>query len=133
MSRTWPGGSRWCEHCGDRFDGEHYDLADPAGPHRVGVEYGPYGELLAREAALLGLVEAVAPLLVAVSPQSPQVWRIKAPDDGHLILGRIRDAQAVAAIALGFLVAGQADHGGVGSVTPAAVATGPSATTTSPR
>jgi hypothetical protein len=38
---------RWCEHCRDHYDEDHY--GDDSGPHRVGREYGRYGELLQAE------------------------------------------------------------------------------------
>lgn len=36
----------WCEHCRDHFSTSHYDENDE---HKVGPEFGPMGELLARD------------------------------------------------------------------------------------
>jgi len=60
----------WCEHCGDWFAVDHYDdLIVPddddspctGGGHKVGVEYGPIGRLLAIEAAAKELAAATDP------------------------------------------------------------------------
>lgn len=63
--------SPWCEHCQDHFDETHYVVPwqssvdgtwyggpdDPGGgEHGAGSEYGPYGELLAKEEAYDKLV-----------------------------------------------------------------------------
>lgn len=51
----------WCDFCGDWSDHRHYDPDEPLGLHLAGVEYGPYGRLLAIEAAARELVDAADP------------------------------------------------------------------------
>jgi hypothetical protein len=51
---------RWCEHCRGYYDEDHY--GDDSGPHRVGREYGRYGELLQAERDVVRLRSLLARL-----------------------------------------------------------------------
>lgn len=47
---------KWCEHCRDHYDGDHYD---DHGRHKVGVQYGPTGVSLRRAEIARNIVTAI--------------------------------------------------------------------------
>jgi|SRR6185369_7011972 len=96
-----------CALCRDWFPRSHFaedDVEHFAEDHLVGAEYGPYGRLLAIEAAARELAAAVAPLVddETVSPYW-SAWEIDthAGADGEKLHERLAEAHEKLAVLLG--------------------------------